>query len=274
MNRTGSLQTPRVAATLVLTMSLVMASPLTRAQDEETGTGGGSATGEELQSAEESLPQLPVLGPSGEVVFPAGPSSGNGNTTSRSDPGYDALSRGRKAREAGELEQAASHFQDAMIRAVPGSAVYREAEEELNFRLPLTRVERLIANQEWREVDESLGRLLTRHEGDDHKSLYLLRLISQLQERVPDDLEAGDGRPPGRAVTESIEQTLERFRADTGRYPRGYDELNEVLPADQDPLLEYDIVDYVNRGDAYGLTLRNKDDPENVIQVQKTGLMR
>lgn len=194
---------------------------------------------------------------------------------SASDPGFDSLSAGRKAREAGDLEQASTHFQDALIRAVPGGPVQRAAQEELSYRLPLARVEALIADEQWRAVDESLGRLLERHESDDAKSVYLLRLIGQLQERAPDD--AGDRERRsgnGREVMQNVEAHLERFLAKNGRYPSGYDELNKVLPPDQAPLSEYDIVDYVTRGRAYGLTLRSKEDPDNVIQVQKTGLMQ
>lgn len=226
----------------------------------------------------DSLPALPTLGPSADVPRPPGQEA-PGQAVRRegisaSDPGSKALSRGREAREAGNLEAAAGHFQDALIRATPGSEVYWSARDELNFHLPLKRVEGLIASEDWPEVEETLRGLMDRYESDERKSLYLLRLISQLQERVPDDVRDRRGQEGGRTVMKNVERTLEQFHAQRGRYPRGYRELNQVLPPDREPLSEYDIVDYVNRGGAYGLTLRNKENPENVIRVQKTGLVQ
>lgn len=246
-------------------------------QDTQDNTQGNPGSLPDEARSLDSLPAFPTLDSSGHLLQPRSRTDEemrNRDGVSASDPGYQSLSAGRKAKEAGNLEEAATHFQDALLRAVPGSNVYGSAREELDFRLPLRRVENLIANEQWQEVDESLGRLLERHDSDQNKSLYLLRLISQLQERVPDDASERNAGRDGRAVMENVERTLERFRVEKGRYPNGYAELNEVLPADQDPLSQYDIVEYVTEGRAYGLTLRNKEDPDNVIKVQRTGLLQ
>lgn len=197
----------------------------------------------------------------------------NQDGISASQPGFEALSEGQRAKEERDPERAAMRFEEALIAAEPGSAVYWSALEALNFNLPLMQVEGLIANERWREVEELLGRLIERYESDENKSEYLLRLITQLQERVPD--QAGrQGKPgSGREVMDRVEQILERYREEKGRYPRGYKELNEILPADQAPLQDYDIVNYVMQGRAYGLTLRSKADPESMLTVQKSGLM-
>lgn len=71
-----------------------------------------------------------------------------------------------------------------------------------------------------------------------------------------------------------IEKRLNGFKSNTGRYPLGYRELNELLPAGQPPLGKVDIIYYVSRYGGFIVTVRDKDDPSTEVTIQRTGLIQ
>ena len=189
-------------------------------------------------------------------------------------PAAAALAAGRRAKGERDLAGAEAHFQDALAAAERGGDVYEVALEELTYHLPLMRVERYVLAGQWKNAEQSLQDLLERHQSDEEKSQHLVGLIAKLRDRSP--VEGGVYARPdaGRKVVQHIERTLDRFLDEHGRYPRGYDELNKILPAGRYPLGEYDIVHYVGGGRAYGLTLRSKTNPDNLLSIQRTGLVQ
>lgn len=189
-------------------------------------------------------------------------------------PAVEALSAGRRAKGERNLARAEVHFTEALTSAERGGEVYETALEELTYHLPLMRVERYVLEGQWRSAEQSLRDLLDQHQADEEKSRHLVGLIARLRDRSPAEGGVYPQRDAGRTTVERVERTLDRFLAEHGRYPRGYDELNEILPAGRYPLEDYDIVHYVGRGRGYGLTLRSKADPDNLLSVQKTGLVQ
>ena len=199
------------------------------------------------------------------------PPAGSGAPASE---GAAALSRGRREKGEGHLALAEAQFQKALASARRGSEVYEAALEELSYQLPLMRVQRYLLAGERRKAGRLLEELLQEHKTDEKKSRHLVELIARLRKSGGTQ---GDVYPqPGsghRTIT-AVEQTLNRFYKEHGRYPRDYDELNQVLPPDRFPLSDYDIVHYVENGHAYGLTLRSKSEPDNILSVQDTGLVQ
>lgn len=185
-----------------------------------------------------------------------------------------ALSRGRQEKGDGHLALAEEQFQKALASAIRGSKVYKAALEELTYQLPLMRVQRYVLAGERQKAGRLLEELLQEHKSDEKKSRHIVELIAGLREGG----EAQDGvygQPgSGHRTISVVERTLNRFYREHGRYPRDYDELNQILPPDRYPLTAYDIVHYVEQGHAYGLTLRSKSDPDNVLSVQDTGLVQ
>lgn len=185
----------------------------------------------------------------------------------------EALSAGRREKGEGNLARAEVDFQKALAAAPRGSDVYQTALEELTYQLPLMRVQRYVLSGQRATAEDLLQDLLKEHQGDEKKRRHLLTLIARLRKSAPDQSGVYSKPGSGRKAIESVEQTLSRFYQENGRYPRGYRELNRILPADRYPLTDYDIVHYVERGHAYGLTLRSKSEPENLLSVQRTGLV-
>ncbi|MGA8260746.1 MAG: hypothetical protein WB783_11080 [Arenicellales bacterium] len=185
-----------------------------------------------------------------------------------------ALSRGRREKGEGHLALAEEQFQKALASASRGSKVYKAALEELTYQLPLMRVQRYVLAGARQKAGRLLEELLQEHQSDEKKSRHLVELIARLRKGG----EAQDGvysQPgSGHRTISVVERTLNRFYRKHGRYPRDYDELNQILPPDRYPLTDYDIVHYVEQGHAYGLTLRSKSDPDNILTVQDTGLVQ
>lgn len=185
-----------------------------------------------------------------------------------------ALSAGRLQKGEGHLIQAEIQFQKALDNAPRGSDVYKAALGELTYQLPLMRVQRYVLAGEKNKAGALLQQLLQEHKTDKKKSRHLVELIARL--RKGDLVQGGVYDQPGRGrrAIDGVERTLRRYFAENGHYPRGYEELNRILPPDRYPLSGYDIVRYVASGHAYGLTLRSKTDPGNVLTVQNTGLVQ
>ena len=185
-----------------------------------------------------------------------------------------ALSAGRVQKGQGNLIQAETQFQKALDNAPRGSDIYKAALEELTYELPLMRVQRYVLAGEKSKAGALLQELLQEHKSDKKKSRHLVELIARLRKGAL--VQGGVYNQPGggRRAIDGVERTLQRYFAKNGHYPRGYAELNRILPADRYPLNRYDIVHYVASGHAYGLTLRSKSDPENVLTVQNTGLVQ
>jgi len=190
-----------------------------------------------------------------------------------SGAGVEALKAGRRAKADGRLALAEARFQEALAAAPRDGEVFAAALAELTWDLPLMRVQRHVVNGRWREAERLLQDLLERHSGDEDRRHHVVRLIAEVRDRAPE--EGGVLRDPGggKKAVRYVERALERFFRENGRYPRDYAELNRILPADRFPLEGYDIVHYVSRGEAYGLTLRSKANPENLLSIQRTGLV-
>lgn len=192
---------------------------------------------------------------------------------SRSEAAEQALVAGLLAMRSQNLLLAERLFKQAAAADADGGRVHDAATEELSYRLPLKRVERHLESKELGEAEQILRALRERHQSDEHKSRYLDHLLARLRDGALDP-DAVIARPGDRrTVIRSIERTLEQFFENNGRYPSGYEEINEILPAGQHPLTAYEIVHYTGSGRAYGLTLRNRLNPENRLTVQSTGLV-
>lgn len=185
----------------------------------------------------------------------------------------EALVAGILAMRHDNLLLAERFFHQALGADEGGSRVRDKATEELSYRLPLKRVERHLESEEWEQAERLLEDLRERHRSDQQKARQLDHLLARLRDGAlhPDAVgaQAGDRR----AVVRDIERTLEAFVEDNGRYPSGYEELNEILPSGEPPLIDYEIVHYTGNSRAYGLTLRNTVNPENLLTVQSTGLI-
>jgi len=192
------------------------------------------------------------------------------NLSSAAQPAYEALSAGRRAKDDGDLAEAERKFRRVLDLSQSGSEQYQAAVEELSFHLPFLRAEGYVRAEDWLKAERLLEDLLQQHQDDTRKTEELVQLIALLRDRARPRAE---DRQPGRKVIHYVENKLDVFLRENGRYPRAYDELNRLLAVEGSPLDDYEIVHYAVRGGAYGLTLRGGNNPDNVLTVQRTGLV-
>lgn len=190
--------------------------------------------------------------------------------SSATQPAYEALSAGREAKSDGDLAEAEEEFKRALELSQRGSEQYQAAVEELTFHLPFLRAEGYVRTEQWLKAERLLEDLLQTHQNDIRKSEELTQLIALLRESARSRTEA---KRPGREVIRYVEGKLDAFQQEKGRYPRNYEELDTLLAAEGSPFEDYEVVHYVGTGGAYGLTLRGRDDPENVLTLQRTGVV-
>lgn len=212
------------------------------------------------------------LGAAPTAQAQAGDQDQEGGASSQAS--MEALVAGLVAMRQQNLELAETLLERALATEPGNPGVHDTARDGLTYHLPLRRVERYVTAKQWGRAERLLRELQERHRDDEAKSGHLRQLMAKLRDGT---LTPGDAKPDsfdGRRVVQEIEETLDRFLAENGRYPGGYEELNEVLPADQYPLLQYDIVHYVGRGRAYDLRLRSRANPNRLLTVQRTGLVQ
>lgn len=191
--------------------------------------------------------------------------------SSATQPAYEALSAGRQAKNDGDLAEAEEEFKKVLKLSQRDSEQYQAAVEELTFHLPFLRAEGYVSTEQWQKAEHLLENLLQAHQDDIQKTEELAQLIAVLRESARSKTEP---RRPGREAIRYVEQKLDGFRQEQGRYPRNYEELDALLAAEESPLDDYEVAHYVAAGDGYGLTLRGKADSENVLTVQRTGAVK
>lgn len=190
--------------------------------------------------------------------------------SSATQPGYEALSAGRRAKNDGDLAEAEEAFKEVLKYSQRDSEQYQAAVEELTFHLPFLRAEGYVSTEQWQKAEHLLENLLQAHQGDVEKTEELAQLIAVLGESARSKTEP---RRPAREVIRYVERKLDGFRQEKGRYPRDYEELDALLADEESPLDDYEVAHYVGTGDAFGLTLRGKANSENVLTVQRTGTL-
>lgn len=186
---------------------------------------------------------------------------------------HDALLKGRNHKRQGDLFAAIRAYQEAYVYSAPDSYIRAEARDELQFHLPLMRVHQLLLAGEREEAETIVKRLQAFHREDAERQKVLGEVLARVQD--PGFLPAPKPKPASAdQVMDQVRQALENFRRENDDYPRGYAELNEILPANTPPLDQFDIVGYSRNGSGYRLELRAKQPPHNTYKIDKTGLLR
>ncbi len=198
------------------------------------------------------------------------------STTARDqlEQATDALNRGRVSKGQGDLEGATEHFQQALTLAPPDSEVARQARDEVEYYVPLMAVQQAYFAGDFNAAESILQELIERYRADPDRHGQLSQILATLQQARTATGGGRAGNAAGRQViSKAVVAALEEFRRKTGHYPSGYRELNEILPADQTPLTDYDIVQYIASGEGYHLVLRSKGEPQDTINLYSTGLL-
>jgi len=184
-----------------------------------------------------------------------------------------ALAEGREAKRRGDLLAAIRAYQVAFLYAADGSYIRTEARDELDFHLPLMRVQQVLVLGDRAEAITIVQRLRDFHAGNPERYQMLGGILANL-ERADFNPKAAPAEPDARSTIIEIGKVLEQFRAEHDRYPRGYQELNSILPAGQAPLTDFEIARYAPVGSGFSLEIRSKKNPLQTYELNRTGLLR
>jgi len=184
-----------------------------------------------------------------------------------------ALEQGRAAKRRGDLLAAIRAYQEVYQYAARDSYMHKEAKDELQFHLPLMRVQQVMLLGDRKEAETIVKRLLEFHSKDAKRQQVLRGVLAKVQDP---NFQPRPRKPEAapEEVMEAVQRALDDYRREHDEYPRGYDELNKLLPANKPPLDSFDITSYYRNGAGFRLELRAKKPPHNTYKLEKTGLLR
>jgi len=181
-----------------------------------------------------------------------------------------AVAAVRRYRQAGQLGMARLALQRGFPLARPGTPEHTALTLEAEYELPVSEVRDWLLAGEADRAERQLEELAARHADDDQRSAEIATLQANLpQARRLQQVKRDDERE----VVNAVRLRLRAYRDRTGRYPRGYRDLNTVLPADDPILRQYEVIYFRAVGGGYQLVLRNRRVHDNLLTISATGLI-
>ncbi len=184
-----------------------------------------------------------------------------------------ALERGRLLKQRGYFDEAREQFEIALQLAPESSEANSQAKLELHYRLPLVEIQHRVSAGDLDGAEEILNGMAAMNRDQPER----LQKINTMMRNLELMRGAAIVRPTSvdhSTVIRQVRRVLEVFRRKQGRYPVGYRELNQALPANQPPLEHFVVNHYTGQGSGYVLVLQNRYDPKQVLTLQNTGLLR
>ena len=200
-------------------------------------------------------------------------SSANQKASGKIEVAMKALERGRMFKQRGQFKQAWEQFEIARQIAPENSPYKQQAEQELNYHLPLAEIQYRVNVGDLDGAEQLLNDLLAINQSTPSRFTELNTMLQNLKVMRS----AGSARAMSidhTAVVQQVRRILEDYRRARGRYPLGYRELNDTLPPNRPPLQHFLVGHYQGTGTGYLLELRNKYNTNQVLTIQNTGMLR
>jgi hypothetical protein len=199
--------------------------------------------------------------------------SADQETSGKTEVAKKSLERGRMFKQRGQFRQAWEQFEIARQIAPQSSPYRQQAEQELNYHLPLMEIQHRVNVGDLDGAEQLLNELLVINQSTPSRLTELNTMLQNLKVMRS----AGSGRSISidhNAVVEQVRRILEEYRRARGRYPVGYRELNDTLPPNRPPLQHFLVGRYEGTGGGYLLVLRNRYNTSHVLTIQNTGMLR
>ncbi|MFC1681632.1 hypothetical protein ACFL1S_07630 [Pseudomonadota bacterium] len=187
---------------------------------------------------------------------------------------HKAMEIARSYKGQGDLKKAEYMFQLVMKNSPPDSNIHREAEDELEYYVPLMRVQRLLWDGNAEAVEQELFALQQTFEDQPVRLQEINRILNGLRSSSTDDGGRRDNEVDEKLIMREATLKLDTYFRQHNRYPTSRTALTEALNLEAAPLDAFEIGRYSSRGTGYLLILRNKDDKSQTITMEKTGLLQ
>ncbi|MDH3378338.1 MAG: hypothetical protein OEQ39_15465 [Gammaproteobacteria bacterium] len=193
------------------------------------------------------------------------------STVPNTEPQLDALlEQATQLKREHRLVDAAAVLERAYQRATGQIAMQDTIRRELDFNIPL-----LEAEQRFNRGDVAGAKhVLQWTRGRNRDNPDRQRILENLLIRISSIPTQAAAEPTNRdEVVAQIRDEMRRFRDQYKRYPNGYRELNSLLAPDRPPLTHFDVTYYGLTNGGYVIEIRSKSNPDNLISIQRTGLL-
>ena len=187
---------------------------------------------------------------------------------------YKAMEMARSYRTQGDLANAESMFRIALRSAPKESNVHKEAQDELDYYLPLIRIQGLLWDGKVQAAERELFALQQTVEDRPIRRQEINRIMSGLRSTATDTRHSGDATIDEKFVTREVQTGLHSYYRQNNRYPTSRSSLLDVLPFDRPPLDSFVIERYSSSGTGYLLVLRDKKGAGQTLTLQNTGLLQ
>lgn len=183
---------------------------------------------------------------------------------------YVALEKSREYQQNGQFGLAKIVLQHGIELAKSSGSEFVELTNELEYAMPMLQSRELLVLGKPEEAEKILQGLAEQFSSDQRRSDEITALKGALsQSRALASARSNNERD----VTRNVRSRLSKYYNQHGVFPN-YTELNKLLPPDDAVLQNYEIVYFKAVPNAYRLVLRNLHNPENLLKIEATGLIK
>ena len=187
---------------------------------------------------------------------------------------HEAFHAAKAYKNQGELLHAERLFQIARDSAPADSNIRFEASEELEYYLPLMKIQRLVWDGQTEVAEQALLALQQKFEDQPIRRQQIGQIVIGLRDSAAQAAGTEDKKVNERLLLRQVKALLHGFYVDHDRYPNSEAELADLLPPNQPPLSSFGIRRYATQGDGYLLILESKENAGQLLTIQNTGLMQ
>lgn len=187
---------------------------------------------------------------------------------------HKAMEIARSYKGQGDLKKAEYMFHMVMKNSPPDSNIHREAKDELEYYLPLIRIQRLLWDGNVEAVERELFALQQAFEDQPVRLQEINRIQQGLRSAPSTDSGDADTDVDEKLLVREATRKLDVYFHRNNRYPTSRTALVEALNLEAAPLDVFEIERYSSKGPGYLLVLRKKEDRSQTITIQKTGLLQ
>ena len=176
----------------------------------------------------------------------------------------------------GDLTRAEHMFREVVRYAPAESNIRGEAQDELEYYLPLIRVQRALMDGNVAAAEKRLLDLQQKFDDRPSRRHEVNRILAGIQASGgdPGDAVQTDSTIDERLVAKKVQGALARYYGRNNRYPPSRTALADALPFDQSPLNAFEVERYSGGEYGYLLVLRSKTHAGQTVTLQSTGLLR
>lgn len=181
-----------------------------------------------------------------------------------------ALQESQEYQQNGQFGLAKIVLQHGIELAKAKGSSLDKLKDELEYAMPLLQAKELLVLGQPDQAEEILLGLAEKFDTDQKRSGEISALQGALSQSR---FLASARRDNERIVTREVRKRLSEFYIQHGVFP-SFAELNKLLPPEDPVLQNYEIVYFKAVPNAYRLVLRNLHNPENLLKIEATGLIK